>query len=168
MCCCASEADEFCRGHATSPDGYTWTNQPIALAPEREGEGIFRFVACLPAFLAEYSNVPSSGSAVVDTNNTSGLFDASVAAEKRVVAIYTLNTPSEQTQNIAYSSDGGFNFTKFEGNPVISINSTQFRDPKVFWDAQNELWVMAVAHTQSWEIGYYTVSCGAGRLAVRI
>lgn len=99
-----------------------------------------------------------SGSAVIDVNNTSGFFDGTVAAEARIVAIYTLNTPTEQTQDIAYSRDGGYTFTKYEGNPVISINSTQFRDPKVFWDAQAQLWVMAVAHTQSWEIGFYTVS----------
>ncbi|NXD32290.1 INV2 Invertase, partial [Spelaeornis formosus] len=40
-------------GHATSPDLYTWTNQPIALFPPSEDAGMF------------------SGSAVLDPNNTS-------------------------------------------------------------------------------------------------
>lgn len=28
------------------------------------------------------------------------------------MAIYTLNTPTDQNQDIAYSSDGGYTFTK--------------------------------------------------------
>jgi beta-fructofuranosidase len=44
-------------GHATSRDLYRWTNQPIALYPPNNQSGIF------------------SGSAVVDTNNTSGFFN---------------------------------------------------------------------------------------------
>ena len=71
-----------------------------------------------------------SGSAVTDPNNTSGFFPDQ---DNGVVAIYTLASynPTLQTQNIAYSRDNGFTFETYEGNPVIDINSTQFRDPKV-------------------------------------
>ena len=51
-----------------------------------------------------------------------------------VVAIYTINTPEMQTQDIAFSYDGGYSFEKYENNPVImpgGTNSNQFRDPKV-------------------------------------
>jgi beta-fructofuranosidase len=122
-------------GHATSKDMYSWTNQKIALFPATPKEGIF------------------SGSAVIDTNNTSGFFPNQTNG---VVAIYTLNTPEEQTQNIAYSIDNGFTFTKYSGNPVISINSTQFRDPQVTWHAETQKWVMVVAYSTEWTIGIFT------------
>ncbi|MCJ1367149.1 hypothetical protein MMC16_006281 [Acarospora aff. strigata] len=122
-------------GHATSKDLYTWVNQPIAIYPGAEGEGIF------------------SGSCVVDVNNTSGFFPSQ---SNGVVAIYTLNTMEEQTQEIAYSMDGGYTFTKYSGNPVISIGSTQFRDPKVIWHTPTESWVMVIAYSQDFVIGIYT------------
>lgn len=44
-------------GHATSDDLYHWTDHPIALYPPNNQSGVF------------------SGSAVVDANNTSGMFN---------------------------------------------------------------------------------------------
>ena len=73
-----------------------------------------------------------------------------------MVAIYTLNTAEEEVQEIAYSYDGGYTFTKYAGNPVISINSTQFRDPKVIWHAETSSWVMVVSYAQDFVIGIYT------------
>jgi beta-fructofuranosidase len=67
-------------GHATSRDLYHWVNQPIALFPGNRSQGIF------------------SGSSVVDVNNTSGLFPDQ---DNGVVAIYTLNSPNDQSQNLA-------------------------------------------------------------------
>ncbi|KAN0063507.1 Invertase [Thecaphora frezii] len=122
-------------GHAVSKDLYTWQNLPIAIAPEKTGDGIF------------------SGSAVLDVNNTSGLFDANTPPESRFAAIYTLNTPEEQTQHLAYSNDG-INFTKYN-QTLISINSTQFRDPKVFWDEEHSQWVMTTAHAQEYAVVFY-------------
>ena len=124
-------------GHATSRDLYHWTNQAIAIYPRAEGEGIF------------------SGSAVVDANNTSGFFPNQTNG---VVAIYTLNTARAQQQEIAYSVDGGFTFTKYAGNPVIPSNSTQFRDPKVIWHAETQTWVMVVSYAQEFTIGIFTSS----------
>lgn len=126
-------------GHASSKDLYTWQTHPPAIAPANDSEGIF------------------SGSAVLDVNNTSGFFHDSTLAESRFVAIYTLNTPTSQDQNIAFSTDGQ-NYTKYDGNPVISLNTTQFRDPKVFWDEQKQHWVMAVAHPQDFQVGFYSSS----------
>ncbi|KAL3419326.1 beta-fructofuranosidase [Phlyctema vagabunda] len=120
-------------GHATSEDLYRWENQPIALFPDKQGDGIF------------------SGSIVIDSNNTSGFFPNQTNG---VVAIYTLNTPLEQTQEIAYSYDGGYSFTKYANNPVISINSTQFRDPKVIW--YEDHWVMLISYSQEFVMGIFT------------
>jgi beta-fructofuranosidase len=122
-------------GHATSKDLYKWINQPIAIFPGGPTEGIF------------------SGSAVIDSNNTSGLFPNQTNG---VVAIYTLNTPEKQTQEIAYSYDNGYSFIKYAGNPVIDSNSTQFRDPKVVWYAPTERWIMVIAYAVDFDIGFYS------------
>ncbi|MCJ1352849.1 MAG: hypothetical protein MMC33_002833 [Icmadophila ericetorum] len=131
----ANIADNQHWGHATSTDLYRWTNQPIAIFPDSPNDGIF------------------TGSAVIDINNTSGFFPNQTNG---VVAIYTLNTPTEQTQEIAYSLDNGFTFTKYSGNPVISINSDQFRDPKVIWYEPTQSWVMAVGYNEEYIIAIYT------------
>jgi len=112
-------------GHATSQDLYTWENQQIALFPT-ESSQIF------------------SGSVVIDVNNTSGFFPNQTNG---VVAIYTLNTRYEQTQDIAYSYDGGYSFEKYAQNPVLAVGSSQFRDPKVVW--YEDHWVMVIAYV-SW------------------
>ena len=106
-----------------------------AIYPGAAGEGIF------------------SGSAVIDVNNTSGFFPNQTNG---VVAMYTLNTATEQTQEIAYSLDGGYTFTKYAGNPVISIGSNEFRDPKVSWYAPTQSWVAVISYAQDFTIGFWT------------
>jgi beta-fructofuranosidase len=120
-------------GHATSKDLYNWESQKIAISPRFSSEQIF------------------SGSIVVDVNNTSGFFPSQTDG---VVAIYTLNNEVEQRQDISYSKDGGYTFTYYEGNPVLSINSTQFRDPKVIW--YEDHWVMVIAYSVDFTIGIFT------------
>jgi len=61
----------------------------------------------------------------------------------------------KQTQNIAYSRDGGYTFETYADNPVIDVNSTQFRDPKVIWHAPTEKWVMVVSYATDFTIGIY-------------
>ncbi|EST07234.1 Glycosyl hydrolase family 32, N-terminal [Kalmanozyma brasiliensis GHG001] len=123
-------------GHAVSKDLYHWENLPIAIAPEEEGHGIF------------------SGNAVIDFENTTGFFDESTPKDQRIVAFYTLNTPTSQTQHLAYSSDG-VNFTKYPP-AVISRNQTQFRDPKAFWDETSSRWIVALALSQEFGIVFYS------------
>lgn len=124
-------------GHATSKDLTQWHDHGAALGSDNVQDGIF------------------SGNIVVDRNNTSGFFNSSVDPELRIVAIYTLNTPEEQTQDIAYSLDGGYSFVKYAHNPVLSHNLTQFRDPKVFWHAPSSQWVMVVAMSQQYKVQIY-------------
>ena len=118
-------------GHAVSKDMRHWENKPIALYPDEYGL-IF------------------SGSAVVDEKNTSGFGSAE---NPPLVAIFTYHdmegekagTDTFQTQGVAYSLDHGESWTKYEGNPVIGNEGIRdFRDPKVFWDAVSESWVMAL------------------------
>ncbi|GIZ49387.1 hypothetical protein CKM354_001241700 [Cercospora kikuchii] len=129
-------------GHATSQDLYTWTNQKIPFFPPNDYTYLF------------------SGSAVVDTNNTSGFFPDQ---DNGVVAIYTAaeypnGQQGVQYQAIAYSRDGGYSFEAYEGNPVLNLNLTQFRDPHVIWHAATSRWVMTVAFATEFVIGIYTSS----------
>ena len=54
-----------------------------------------------------------SGSCVVDKDNTAG-FGAGA-----VVAFYT-TAGENQTQSMAYSTDNGKTFTKYDGNPILT------------------------------------------------
>lgn len=92
---------------------------------------------------------------MIDVNNTSGFFPNQTNG---VVAIYTLNTAYEQVQEIAYSIDGGYTFTKYPGNPVLVSNYTtnQFRDPHVSWYDETSQWVMVVSYAQDFVIGVFT------------
>ncbi|OMC69157.1 glycoside hydrolase [Paenibacillus sp. FSL H7-0326] len=115
-------------GHAISQDLIHWQHEPIALFPDEHG-AIF------------------SGCCVVDWNNSSGLFVGSPG----LVAIFThADTYPEtgqprQRQSLAYSSDKGRTWHKYEGNPVLSEpDLVDFRDPKVFWHPESKRWVMAI------------------------
>lgn len=107
-------------GHAVSRDLLHWEHLPVAL---HEEDGVMIF----------------SGSAVVDWQNTSGFGSQ---GNPPLIAIYTGHSESEQTQNIAYSTDRGRTWTKYEGNPVLAIGSKEFRDPKVFWQEPTGQWIM--------------------------
>jgi sucrose-6-phosphate hydrolase SacC (GH32 family) len=116
-------------GHAVSTDLIHWTELPTALYPDEYGTMF-------------------SGSAVVDENNTSGLFkneDGTPSATGGLVLIITADGNGERV-TIAYSKDGR-HFTKAEG---VSIDWTEdpiddraFRDPKVF-RYQNK-WFLVIA-----------------------
>ncbi len=111
-------------GHAVTTDFKKWEHLPDAIRPDSLGT-IF------------------SGSAVIDTENTAG-FGANA-----LVAIYT-SAGADQTQSIAYSLDNGRTFTKYAHNPVLRDPAfIDFRDPKVFWYAPEQKWVMSLATTQT-------------------
>ena len=61
------------------------------------------------------------------------------------MAVYTLNEPTKEVQNVAYSLDNGTSYIEYQGNPVIDLQNPNFRDPKVFWYAPGHRWIMAVA-----------------------
>lgn len=119
-------------GHAVSTDLMHWEHLPIALYPESLGY-IF------------------SGSAVIDWNNTSGFGEN---GEPPMIAIFThhlmegeqADRNDFQYQSIAYSTDMGRSWTKYEGNPVIpNPGIRDFRDPKVIWDGDSRQWIMVLA-----------------------
>jgi len=101
-------------GHAVSKDLLHWVELNDALYPDSLGT-IF------------------SGSAVIDENNTAGW------GKNALVAFYT-TAGEKMQQNIAYSNDNGRSFNKFNGNPILGPD----RDPKVFWHAPSQTWVMVL------------------------
>lgn len=114
-------------GHAVSRNLVEWDVRPIALHADPWGLG-YMF----------------SGCAVVDTDNRSGLGDGRHAP---MIALFT-STDIEliQSQSLAYSLDRGESWMQYEGNPIIANPGVRdFRDPKVFWHAETEKWVMVVA-----------------------
>jgi len=119
-------------GHAISKDLMHWQELPIALYPDSLGY-IF------------------SGSAVVDSNNTSGF---GKNGKIPLIAIFTQHDPKGeqagkdnfQNESIAYSLDDGYTWTKYANNPVLmNPGIRDFRDPKVMWYAQEKKWVMTLA-----------------------
>ena len=118
--------------HSTSTDLVHWQQQPDALAPDAWGTMF-------------------SGSCVVDHNNTAGF------GKDAIISIYTSSRPTPfggdvQAQCIAYSNDGGKTFTKYVGNPVITDEKKDFRDPHVFWNEEAGFWNMILAAGQEMQI----------------
>ncbi len=117
--------------HAVSTDLMHWKQLPIALPHLAAGESW-------------------SGSAVVDANDSSGLFDGG----QGLIAFYTSfnhdAANGNQSVRAAYSKDHGRTWAVVQADPVVENpggpgGGWDFRDPKVTWDATNSQWIMVVA-----------------------
>ncbi|MHC6222729.1 GH32 C-terminal domain-containing protein [Arthrobacter sp. MMS24-S77] len=144
--------------HAVSTDLLHWEQLPIALPHMAAGESW-------------------SGSAVVDTGNTSGLFGGQPGGG--LVAFFTTfnhDAPNgNQSVRAAYSTDKGRSWQLVQEAPVVQNpggpdGGWDFRDPKVSWDPVAGKWVMVVAagdnirfHTSTDLVHWsYTSSFGYG------
>lgn len=121
-----SQWENMTWGHSTSRDLVHWTFEGEAIEPDALGT-IF------------------SGSAVVDKNNTAGF------GSDAIVAMYT-SAGQSQTQSLAYSSDNGKTFTKYPGNPILTSNVPDFRDPHMFWNSDINRWNLILAAGQRMNI----------------
>ena len=120
-------------GHATSQDLIHWTEQKIAMAPDRLGY-IF------------------SGSIVVDHENRFGFGEDQNTAW---IAFFTHHNRKGydrqdlncEYQSAAFSLDNGMTWTKFEENPILANpgHLRDFRDPYVFWHNDSESWIMILS-----------------------
>jgi len=107
-------------GMATSPDMMHWTQKSVIAEPNA------------------VEGTPMSGSAVIDTDNTSGL---QTGTNPVFIVIYT----SEKTgQCLLYSNDLGLTWQRYSANPVINTGGTNPRDPHVQWYAPTGKWVMVL------------------------
>ena len=68
-----------------------------------------------------------------------------------VVAMYT-TAGHHQTQSIAVSKDGGRTFQKYSGNPVLTADVPDFRDPRPFWNEDMKAWNLILAVGQEMRI----------------
>ena len=68
-----------------------------------------------------------------------------------VVAMYT-TAGHHQTQSLAFSKDGGRTFQKFGGNPVLTSDAPDFRDPRPFWNEDIKAWNLILAVGQEMRI----------------
>ena len=116
-------------GHSTSRDLIHWEHQAPTVTPDGLGT-IF------------------SGSSVVDRNGSAGF------GKDAIVALYT-SCATSQMQSLAYSTDGGNTFTKYPGNPIVTLE-TEARDPNMFWDERTGQWVMLLAHALEKEMLIFT------------
>ncbi len=118
--------------HSTSTDLVHWNDAGVALAPDAWGTMF-------------------SGSCAVDENNTAGF------GRGAVIAMYTSSRPTPfggdvQAQCIAYSTDGGKTFIKYDGNPVLCAEDKDFRDPNMFWNKDINAWNLILAVGQEMRI----------------
>lgn len=118
--------------HSTSTDLVHWSDQGVAIEKYTDDFGDIL-----------------TGTAVVDVDDTAG-FGAGA-----VVAVVTQQADGVQRQSLYVSHDDGYTFAPYEGNPVMeNPGVTDFRDPRVFWDAERGRWAMALA--EGGKIGFYT------------
>ncbi|MFC0773011.1 glycoside hydrolase family 32 protein [Terrimonas alba] len=133
-------------GHSVSKDLIHWKTLPVAMYEDKNPND-------------NDTTMIFSGSAVIDKNNTSGFANGS--QKTPLVAVYTSFVhnkfkPKVQHQSIAYSNDDGLTWTKYAGNPVVDIQSLEFRDPKVFWYEPQQKWVMVVLKAEQREAQFYS------------
>jgi fructan beta-fructosidase len=110
-------------GHSVSRDLVRWENLDTAIARDTLGH-IF------------------SGSAIVDKYNDAGF------GQDALIAFYTSASDAHgQIECMAYSTDNGRTYTKYEGNPILTPfdGLRDFRDPKVFRYEPEQKWVMVVS-----------------------
>lgn len=117
--------------HVTSTDLVHWSDEGVAIEKYRNGLGDIW-----------------TGSVVVDEYNTAGL------GAGALVALVTQQDEGVQRQSLFYSTDGGYEFESYEGNPVMDNPGVEaWRDPKIVWDDQGGQWLMLLA--EGTKVGFY-------------
>ena len=116
-------------GHSTSRDLIHWEPQEPTLLPDGLGT-IF------------------SGSSAIDEANSAGF------GKNSIVTLFT-SAANSQVQSLAYSNDGGYTYTTYPDNPVLTLES-EARDPNMFWNEETKQWTLILAHALDHEMLIFT------------
>ena len=122
-----------------NPYGSKWGNMHWGHAISRD---LIHWKEVEPTIARDPMGHIFSGSAVIDKDGTANY------GKDAIVALYTsASDKNGQIQCMAYSTDGGYTFHKYSGNPVLTPfdGLKDFRDPKVFWYAPLKKWYMIVS-----------------------
>ncbi len=117
-----------------NPYGSQWENMHWGHSTSKD---LIHWEAQPTAFEPDWLGSIFSGSCVTNGND--------------VVAFYT-SAGHHQTQSIAISHDNGRTFEKFAGNPVLTSDVPDFRDPNVFWNEDIKMWNLILAAGQEMRI----------------
>ena len=117
-----------------NPYGSQWENMTWGHSTSRD---LLHWEAQPTAIKSDALGSIFSGSCIVNGND--------------VVAFYT-SAGASQTQSMAISTDNGIIFKKYSGNPILTSDQPDFRDPKVFWNEDAKLWNMILAVGQEMRI----------------
>ncbi len=117
-----------------NPYGSQWENMTWGHSTSRD---LIHWDAQPLAIEADWLGAIFSGSCVTNGND--------------VVAFYT-SAGQHQAQSMAVSKDGGRTFEKFSGNPVLTSDVPDFRDPKAFWNEEAKVWNLILAAGQEMRI----------------
>ena len=117
-----------------NPYGSQWENMTWGHSTSRD---LLHWEAQPLAIEADWLGAIFSGSCVING--------------KEIVAYYT-SAGQHQVQSMAVSRDGGQTFTKYEGNPVLTSDVPDFRDPRPFWNEDIKAWNLILAAGQEMRI----------------
>ena len=117
-----------------NPYGSQWENMTWGHSTSKD---LIHWEAQPTAIAPDALGTIFSGSCVIDNN--------------KVVAYYT-SAGQHQTQSMAFSEDNGMTFKKYEGNPVLTSDVPDFRDPKAFWNEEIKAWNLILAAGQEMRI----------------
>ncbi len=116
-----NKPDKLHWGHATSQNLVEWQHQPFALAPDQTSDIL-------------------SGSVILDKNNTAGF------GESALIALYTQREAARPSLSLAYSTDGGYTWTKAAAIPTLPASEDiELVDPDLFWHSTSSQWILTLA-----------------------
>ena len=133
------EDEEYHLYYQYNPYGSKWGNMHWGHSISKD---LMHWEHLAPAIVRDTLGHIFSGSSIVDQENVAGYGTGTI------LAFYTsASDKNGQIQCLAYSNDNGRTFTKYDKNPILrsSDRRKDFRDPKVFWYAPGNKWIMIVA-----------------------
>lgn len=133
------EDEEYHLYYQYNPYGSKWGNMHWGHSISKD---LMHWEHLAPAIVRDTLGHIFAGSSIVDQENVAGYGTGTI------LAFYTsASDKNGQIQCLAYSNDNGRTFTKYDKNPILrsSDRRKDFRDPKVFWYAPGNKWIMIVA-----------------------